>query len=148
MLGSFASCLLVIHSFFQWVFPSYSSFSSSSSTHRRQVSKQGGLSNTSSCNGTIRQLRQLNTLGNMMGLPNISGFCYIQTCRKWGAAACVLYPHSHYRWACHAVNGPPPQKWSPWTVCSRIIGPPGLNITAILGPPLPRMVPPLAWCSN
>ena len=41
----------------------------------------------------------------------------------------------------------PPQKRSPRTVRSRIIGPPRPNIAAIPGPPLPRMVPPLAWCS-
>ena len=35
---------------------------------------------------------------------------------------------------CHAVDGPPSKT-----------GPPGPNITAIRGPPLLWMVPPLAW---
>jgi len=36
----------------------------------------------------------------------------------------------------------PPQKWSTWTVHSRVIGPPGLIIAAMPGPPLLQMDPP------
>jgi len=41
----------------------------------------------------------------------------------------------------------PPRKWSPRTAHGRIIGPPGPNIAAILGPPLLPTVPPAADCS-
>ena len=56
-------------------------------------------------------------------------------------------PCDRDRWYCHAVDGPP-QNRSPQTVHSRINGPPGPNIAAIPGPPLPRMVPPLSWRSE
>ena len=48
--------------------------------------------------------------------------------------------------ACHVVDGSP-SKVAPQTVHSRTIGLPGPNIAAIPSPPLPQMVPTLAWCS-
>ena len=42
----------------------------------------------------------------------------------------------------------PPQNQSPWTVRSRIYGPPRPNIQAIPGPPLPQMALLLSWCSE